>query len=70
MLPRLGAIYDQAKLDKAGGEAAFAALAKGSPEMHAVLAHAAEVSFKTIAVIPVALFFIFGLVLLLERRAK
>lgn len=67
VLPKLGAIYDRAKLAKAGGEAAFAALAKGSPQMHEVLAHAAEVSFKTIAMIPVALFFIFGLVLLIER---
>lgn len=68
VLPRLGAIYDTAKLDKAGGEAAFAALQPGTPAMHEVLAHAAEVSFKTISVIPVALFFIFGAVWLIERR--
>lgn len=70
VLPELGKIYDEAKLAKAGGQEAFAALQAGSPELHAVLAYAAETSFKTIAVIPVVLFFIFGAVWLLERRAK
>jgi Major Facilitator Superfamily len=50
VLPRIGAIYDQA-MASVGGDAAFAA---------------AE-SFQTIAVIPVALFFIFGAVWLMER---
>ncbi len=67
VLPELGKIYDKAKIAKAGGAEAFAALQAGSPGMHEVLAHAAEVSFKTISVIPAALFFIFGLVWLLER---
>jgi MFS family permease len=67
VLPKLGAIYDQAKLDKAGGEDAFAALQSGSPELQGVLAHAAETSFQTIAIIPVVLFFVFGLVWFFER---
>lgn len=67
VLPQLGAIYDEAKLAKAGGEAALAALQPGTPEMHAVLAHAAETSFQTVAIIPVVLFFIFGLVWFVER---
>ena len=70
VLPQLGAIYDQAKLDKAGGEQAFAALQPGSAELQGVLAYAAEQSFQTIAVIPVVLFFIFGAVWLVERRKK
>lgn len=70
VLPKLGQIYDQAKLDKAGGKDAFEALDKGSPELHAVLAHAAETSFQTIAIIPVVLFFVFGAVWLIERKAK
>lgn len=70
VLPQLGKIYDAAKLAKAGGQEAFAALPAGSPELHAVLAYAAETSFKTIAIIPVVLFFIFGAVRLLERRPK
>lgn len=70
VLPKLGQIYDQAKLDKAGGKDAFEALVKGSSELHTVLAYAAETSFKTIAIIPVVLFFVFGAVWLMERKAR
>ena len=70
VLPQIGKIYDGAKVDKAGGEAAFNALQPGTPGMHEVLVHAAEVSFKTIAVVPVVLFFIFGAVWLIERRTR
>ncbi|MDE2403179.1 MAG: MFS transporter [Sphingomonadales bacterium] len=68
VLPQIGKIYDNAKIAKAGGQEAFAALQAGSPAMHAVLAHAAEVSFKAVATIPVALFVIFGLVRLIESK--
>jgi hypothetical protein len=68
VLPEIGKIYDKAKIAKAGSAEAFAALQAGSPEMHQALAYAAEVSFKTISVIPVALFFIFGVVWLIERK--
>jgi predicted MFS family arabinose efflux permease len=67
VLPEIGKIYDKAKLAKAGGEEAFKALQAGSAEMHEALVHAAEVSFKTISVIPVVLFVIFGLVWFFER---
>lgn len=67
VLPQIGAIYDRAKLEAAGGDAAFAALAAG-PELNRVLAAAAEQSFQAIAVVPVCLFFIFGAVRLSERR--
>lgn len=70
VLPELGKIYDRAKLEQAGGEAAFAGLAPGSEAMHAALAYAAEVSFKTIAVIPLVLFFVFGAVWLYERSKR
>ena len=69
VLPELGKIYDQAKLAKAGGEAAFKAMQPG-PELHAVLAHAAEVSFQTIAIIPAVLFFVFGGVWFFERCGR
>ncbi len=69
VLPQIGAIYDRAKLAKAGGDAAFAALQPG-PELNAVLSHAAEQSFQAIAVVPVILFFIFGAVWFAERRRK
>jgi MFS family permease len=70
VLPELGKIYDRAKLEQAGGEAAFAGLAPGSEAMHAALAYAAEVSFKTIAIIPLVLFFVFGAVWLYERSKR
>ena len=69
VLPQIGRIYDTAKLEKAGGEAAYAALQPG-PELQAVLAYAAEQSFQVIALVPAALFFIFGAVWLAERRRK
>jgi MFS family permease len=67
VLPQLGAIYDKAKLTKAGGQEALGALQPGTPEMQGVLAYAAETSFQTIAIIPVILFVIFGLVWFFER---
>jgi predicted MFS family arabinose efflux permease len=70
VLPKLGAIYDHAKLEKAGGKDAFAAIQPGSDALHGVLAYAAEQSFQTIAIIPVVLFFIFGAVRLIERRSN
>jgi MFS family permease len=70
VLPELGKIYDVAKAEQAGGAEAFAALQAGSPELHAALAYAAEKSFKAVAIIPVALLVIFGVVKLIERRKK
>lgn len=67
VLPQLGAVYDQAKITKAGSEAALAALQPGTSEMQGVLAYAAETSFQTVAIIPAVLFFIFGLVWFFER---
>ncbi|SDD81943.1 Fucose permease [Sphingomonas sp. YR710] len=67
VLPEIGKIYDGAKLKAAGGRDAFAALAPG-PELRRVLGFAAEKSFQAIAIIPAILFFIFGLVRLIERR--
>lgn len=69
VLPEIGKIYDAAKLEKAGGEAAFAALQPG-PELSAVLGHAAQQSFEVIALVPAVLFFIFGAVFLAERRSR
>lgn len=69
VLPVLGSIYDSAKLARAGGEQAFAALQKG-PHLSEVLAYAATKSFQTVAIIPVVLFVIFALVSLAERRGK
>ncbi len=68
VLPKLGEIYDNAKLTKAGSKEALDALQAGTPEMHNVLAYAAETSFQMIAIIPVVLFVIFGLVWFFERN--
>lgn len=67
VLPKIGAIYDKAKLEKAGGEEAFSALQPG-PELQSVVAYAAEQSFKAIAIIPLVLFVIFGAVWYFEKR--
>ncbi|MET0589257.1 MAG: MFS transporter [Novosphingobium sp.] len=69
VLPEIGKIYDRAKLEKAGGDTAFAALQPG-PELQQVLAYAAQQSFQVIAAVPVILFFIFGAVWLAERRGR
>jgi MFS family permease len=69
VLPEIGNIYDRAKLAKAGGAEAFAAL-KDGPELHAVLGFAAQESFQAIALVPVVLFFIFGGLWLAERKRK
>lgn len=69
VLPEIGKIYDRAKLAKAGGAEAFAAL-KDGPELHAVLGFAAQESFQAIALVPVVLFFIFGGLWLTERKQK
>ena len=69
VLPKIGAIYDKAKLEAAGGEAAFSGLQPG-PELQRVLAHAAEQSFQAIAIIPLILTVIFGAVWFFERRKR
>ena len=68
VLPQLGAIYDRAKFEAAGGAEAFGTIAAGSQQMSEVLEHAATVSFRAIALIPVALFVIFGALWLIERK--
>ena len=70
VLPQLGAIYDNAKLAKAGSQEALDALQPGTPAMSEVLGFAAGQSFQTIAIIPVVLFFVFGAVWLFERRGR
>jgi len=70
VLPELGGIYDQAKIDYAGGQVAFEALQPGSTALTDTLRHAATVSFQSVALIPVALFVLFGLVWLVERRRR
>lgn len=65
VLPRLGAIFDRAKRESAGGEEAFAALS-GEP-LQEVLRSAAGTSFQTLAILPAILIGIFAILALLDR---
>lgn len=66
LLPQMGAIFDNAKIQAAGGEAAFASLT-GDP-LNRVLAQASTASFRVVAFMPAALLIVFGLVWLNDRR--
>ena len=65
VLPQLGAMYDQAKIDFAGGPEAFAALT-GDARL-AVEDAAASLSFERLAILPVILLVVFGFIWLRER---
>lgn len=69
LLPKLGGIYDQAKIDAAGGAEALSALGEG-PELTAVLSEAATTSFQSVAVMPLVLLVVFGAIWFFERQAK
>lgn len=66
VLPRLGALYDKAKIELAGGEAALAGLS-GAP-LRQVEDAAASSSFAMLAIIPLVLLVIFGGLWFEERR--
>ncbi|MBL8269196.1 MFS transporter [Steroidobacter sp.] len=68
VLPRLGALYDRAKLEAAGGAEQLALLS--GPEMDRVLAEAARVSFHTVAILPMILIGVFGGLWLHARRSR
>lgn len=66
VLPRLGAMFDAAKVELAGGPAAFEALT--GPALQAVEDAAASVSFSRLAIFPIILLIVFGGIWLAERR--
>ena len=66
VLPIMGTIYDQKKIEVAGGEAAFSALQPG-PELERVLGIAAQTSFRAVALLPAALLIVFGAIWLYDR---
>jgi len=68
VLPLLGAAYDKAKLEAAGGAKAFAAMADGSAEQTNALVYAAEKSFQTVALLPIILLVVFGGVWYNDRK--
>ncbi|USD23529.1 MFS transporter [Microbulbifer variabilis] len=66
VLPKLGAIFDNAKIEAAGGLEAFEKL-RGD-ELDAVLATASVESFQSLAVVPLILLPIFAFIWLWDRR--
>ena len=68
VLPELGAIFDHAKLELAGSEAAFAALS--GAELEAVLREASARSFRSLALLPAILVVVFGAIGLYERTRR
>jgi MFS family permease len=65
VLPQLGAMFDAAKIEFAGGPEAFAALT-GAAKL-AVEDAAASVSFQKLAIMPAVLLVVFGFIWLRER---
>ncbi|MFC6635681.1 MFS transporter [Microbulbifer taiwanensis] len=68
VLPKLGAIFDEAKLEAAGGLEAFERLS--GAELDAVLTAASVESFQSLALVPLALLPVFGAIWLLDRRRR
>ena len=66
VLPIMGAVYDNKKIEVAGGEAAFNALQPG-PELERVLGVAAQTSFRAVALLPAVLLLVFGGIWLYNR---
>lgn len=66
VLPRLGAMFDAAKVEIAGGPAAFARLS--GTALRQVEDAAASASFAKLALAPLALLLVFGLIWLADRR--
>jgi hypothetical protein len=67
VLPQLGAMFDQAKVELAGGTAAFERLT--GPALRAVEDAAASISFARLVVFPAILLVVFGGIWLSERRS-
>jgi hypothetical protein len=75
VLPKMGEIFDTAKIATAGGEAAFAALsaaaAGGDPaaqtRLNEVLTVASQSSFRSVAILPAILLVVFGAMWLYDR---
>lgn len=65
VLPQMGAIFDAAKLEAAGGVDRLASL--GAQEMEAVLRHASVESFQAVALLPLILLPVFGVIWLRDR---
>ena len=65
VLPMLGRIFDNKKIEEAGGEAAFKALTGG--DLDRVLGVASQHSFRMVAFLPAILLLVFGAIYLYDR---
>jgi hypothetical protein len=66
VLPFMGSVFDQKKVEAAGGAAAFQSLQPG-PELDRVLGIAAQASFSRVAILPAILLIVFGAIWLYDR---
>jgi hypothetical protein len=69
VLPLMGTIYDNKKIEAAGGEAAFNALPQG-PELERILGIAAQTSFRAVAILPAVLLAVFGGIWFYDRSKR
>lgn len=67
-LPFIGSRFDETAAREAGGVEKFKALVDGSPAMEAVKKVAAADSFRFVAMLPVVLLVIFGVIWALDKR--
>jgi len=65
VLPYMGAIFDNKKIEVAGGDAAFNALQGDA--LNRVLGVAAQASFRAVAILPAILLLVFGAIWLYDR---
>jgi hypothetical protein len=63
----MGAIFDSAKIEAAGGVEALEALPAGSPELEAVVRYASVESFQSVTLVPLVLLVAFGLIALYDK---
>lgn len=65
VLPKMGSIFDQAKVRAAGGEEAFKQLSGDA--LNNVLGQASQYSFRVVAILPAILLIVFGLIWLYDK---
>ncbi len=65
VLPLMGKVFDNAKIEAAGGDAAFSRLA--GDELNRVLTIASQTSFRYVAILPAILLIVFGAIWLYDR---
>jgi fucose permease len=66
VLPIMGSIFDNKKIQMAGGDAAFKALPPG-PELDRILGIAAQTSFRDVALLPAILLLVFAAIWFYDR---